>query len=119
MLVLQNSEQELLVTTDRGRIRAYDVATGARQWDVYFPFPVNLNVESITRTTDEGEFLYYDQYSMGTCRFTASGDYSSFTSMGGSKELKGVRIIRWNEEAMSLLAVVQEANDWYIAILTH
>ena len=119
MLVFQNREQELLVTTDDTRILAHDVATGARQWDVYFPFPVNLNVECITRITDEGEFLFYDQYSMGTYRFTASGDYSSFTSMGGSKELKGVRIIRWNEEAKSLLTVVQGAKDWYIAVLTH
>ena len=115
MLVFQNCGQELLVTTDGTSILAHDIVTGARQWHVCFPFPV----EGITKITDEGDFLFYDKFAMGTYRFTASGEYSGFISMRGSKELKGVRIIRWNKEAKSLLAVVQGAKDWYIAVLKH
>ena len=124
MLIFQNSVEQLLVTTDGTKIWAHEIATGIRKWEVYFPFPAILKMANITRITDDGDFLFYDEYSMGTHRYTANGEYVSFTSMDGSKELKGVRkivsIVHWNEAAKCLLAVVQLSNqDWHIVVLTH
>ena len=118
MSVFQNSERHLLMATDGIKIWAHEVATGSKQWEINFPFPVILNIGNMTRITNEGDFLFCDGYSMGTYRFTAKGEYSSFTPMDDPKELKGLWTIRWNDEAKSLLAIVQRAHNWHIATFT-
>ena len=118
MSVFQNSGRHLLKATDGIKIWAHEVATGSKQWEINFPFPVILNIGNMTRITDGGNLLFCDGYSMGTYRFNAKGQYSSFTSMDDPKQLKGLWAIRWNDEAKSLLAVVQRAQNCHIVIFT-
>ena len=48
-----------------------------------------------------------------------TGMVSKYTPMDDPKELKGLWTIRWNDEAKSLLAIVQRAHNWHIAIFVN